>query len=210
MGSTYPIRVRPGNFWARVSSSPPRPFCCTAKQHSNPLAFQLPSPARIEASTASSSLYILTPSSEPANVLTPALQTCPNCGIKMSSQRLKSHCESSACSPRFPCKDGNEPGCHKVFRHKKDQQRHWEQVCQKAGKLLNPLRCCCNEEVRGWDRFMRHLNRCTATADQCDGRQYRCFCGIHFGTVPALQAHHSSTHKQRPGRRRKDANARAT
>lgn len=165
-----------------------------------PFAFQSPSLAKLEASPATSDPPTSETSSNPANALTPILQACPNCGTKMSFQRLKNHRTSSACGTRFSCKEGDEPGCHLAFRYKKDQQRHWEQVCQKAGKLLNPFRCCCGEEVRGWDRFMRHLNRCTSTAEQRNSRQYLCFCGMLFETMPTLQTHHSSAHKKRPGR----------
>ncbi|KAH7155798.1 hypothetical protein B0J13DRAFT_521919 [Dactylonectria estremocensis] len=171
--------------------------------------FSLHFPPGFEASPADSNAQSSTSSSDSANTLTPSLQTCPDCGSKMSSQRLKKH-QRTACNLNFSCKDGNDSGCHLVFRHKKDQQRHWEQVCSKAGKLLNPFECCCKEEVRGWDRFMRHQRRCAGIKEPEAASLFSCFCGTPFETLSALQSHHNSTHKRRPGRPRKNACAKTT
>ncbi|KAH7160381.1 hypothetical protein B0J13DRAFT_541048 [Dactylonectria estremocensis] len=162
------------------------------------------SAAMYEASTTYSGSQSSTPDSD--NALRPNLRTCSHCSAKFSSQAIKKHLLTHG--PTFPCRLNGGPGCGKTFPTAKSRQRHWENACRPAGKMLPPHLCRCGEGVKRWDRFKKHTSQCISSKHQLGGTQHTCYCSAQFETWPEMKAHYESTHQKSAGRPKKNSTSR--
>jgi hypothetical protein len=139
----------------------------------------------------------------PPEPLKPLLKTCLHCGTSVSTGRLASHLKAHS-NARFPCATDTEPGCNAIFKDSKGRRRHREESCKhiQAGPIpLSAYICCCGKLFKRWDRLKKHWEECSTVL--YPGKVYNCKCEALFPSTAALEEHHNTKHKKRPGRPRK-------